>query len=123
MVGCFQSGLDIAVYLPGKGIKLSHFVTVTPAQAKKRNISGYADFTEFCRTQNIKLYHVDRYDMKSKKRFIAVSARSSTSPGTEETASPGNLSRPLMSSGTSNAVPGARTASRSPGRGVRIRAG
>lgn len=67
MVGCFQSGLDIAGYLHGKGIKLSHVVTLTPAQARKRNISGYADFTEFCRTQKIKLYHVDRYDMKSKK--------------------------------------------------------
>ncbi len=64
MATCFHSGVDIAKHLIENEIRLSHIVSITPAQAERHEVSGYVDVGDFCSESGVGLYRPERYDLK-----------------------------------------------------------
>lgn len=65
MCGCCDFGLHILEYLYRKGITISHIVTLTPEQAEKYKVSGYADFKPISARLKIPIYYAREYSLKS----------------------------------------------------------
>jgi len=67
MFGIQKQGLEIIQFLINKGINFKYLITINEEKAKKINSSGWVDYKDFCQKNNIKLYHCDKYTLKSEK--------------------------------------------------------
>ena len=63
MCGCLESGANMVDYLLSNGVTISYFVSLTPEQAKKHNVSGYISFIELSKKYNIPIYYPNKYSL------------------------------------------------------------
>lgn len=67
MVGCLMVGWELINSLLETGVSFDYFVLVTEEKAIKAKISGYANFVELAEKYKIKIYYVEKYNLKSEK--------------------------------------------------------
>lgn len=56
MCGCAEIGANLIGHLLAAGVRFSHFVALTPVQAAKYAVSGYADLRDLAATHGIPVY-------------------------------------------------------------------
>lgn len=69
MCSCSTFSLEMIDYLIENGIKISYFVSLTPEQAIKYNVSGYHSYEEISRKHNIPIYYPESYSMNNNKDY------------------------------------------------------
>jgi methionyl-tRNA formyltransferase len=67
MCGCKQNGIDVLEYLLNHEIDISYIVSLTPEQAQKSEVSGYASFENISKKYNIPIYYPKEYSLKHKQ--------------------------------------------------------
>jgi len=73
MCGTHEVGLFYIEKLINAGIKFSYFVLVDKETASKNDISGYVDYKPIAEKNNIPVYYVEKYSLKSERdqKFFA----------------------------------------------------
>jgi methionyl-tRNA formyltransferase len=56
-------------YLIENGIKISYFVSLTPEQAARYNVSGYHSYEEISKKHNIPIYYPKTYSMNTEEDY------------------------------------------------------
>jgi methionyl-tRNA formyltransferase len=64
MCGCHELGYYLVASLLEKGITFDYFVSLTPEQSLKNNISGYKDFLPIAEKHKISIYYCKKYSLK-----------------------------------------------------------
>ena len=67
MIGCHEFGGYLIPRLIEKGLRFSHFFTISPQQATNAKVSGYHDFTELSKKHNIPLTFAKNYSLETRE--------------------------------------------------------
>lgn len=62
-ITCCENGFYCLKQLRKKGYQFSAVITISPSTAKKFNVSGYVEVTQWCEENNIKVIVLDDYDL------------------------------------------------------------
>lgn len=62
---CTESGFEVLRRLHDKGFEISVIVSLTPSQAEANHVSGYFDFEEFAKQNDIPIYYPEEYSMST----------------------------------------------------------
>ena len=65
MCGCAEYGVDMIDYLFSNDIQISNFVSLTPVQGEKYNVSGYRSFEDVSKKYNVPIYYPKSYSLKT----------------------------------------------------------
>ncbi len=69
MCGCHIGGVSVINKLIELGYKFSYFVCLNSQQAKKYNVSGYYDYQEIAKRENIPIYIPEKYSLTGQKDY------------------------------------------------------
>lgn len=64
LVGCLESGVELAERLVARGIRFAHVVSVHPDDPAVATISGYRDYTDFAERHGIPIHYVRDYALR-----------------------------------------------------------
>ena len=67
MCGVHIGGKEVVETLLKNGFKFEYFVIMSPEQSKKFNISGYYDYSEMAKENNIPIYYPKSYSLKDEE--------------------------------------------------------
>jgi methionyl-tRNA formyltransferase len=73
--GCKDTTLECITALIEKGYKIDLLITIDADTARKNNVAGYLDLSDFAHKNNIKLHVADSYSLKSDKDQSALSEK------------------------------------------------
>ena len=64
MCGCGEAGWESIQYLLEQGIRIDHFVSITPEKAEQQKVSGYKSYAGLAEEYNIPIYYAKKYSLK-----------------------------------------------------------
>jgi methionyl-tRNA formyltransferase len=65
MCGCHEVGYNSIKSILEKGVKIHYFVLISKEKANQQKVSGYVSFEDLAKKNNIPIYYVETYSMKS----------------------------------------------------------